>query len=1134
MWKDLSIQQKSEVMKMAISQGLIDLNEIKKMYDASIPNIEASSVNNTYSSVPYNPSPKDVRYDDGGHLYPAGGILTIGATSWPQVAINTVRNRLYDNLVPFGYHHPTERVYNSVIANKKELLEDGVMDDDTKETLDALWGTYLNIPNSNRHSVHSNNAIERSQGPDPNKVYYRLNNLDPIIDTVVDEGIGYEMSIRKDPRAPYVYYPHEGLKVGESKIVTAGNQVLGDFTVGRGRDDRGEYLSYSDTWDINPWQKTANQYGQNNEGSEPFLSKVARSLVPKQGDASFGIGTPVNIYDKIYLDDLYGLSSDAVRGTMYLPEVTIWGKANPRKRKINLSSPSDTFAYGGPLGNIYQGKGNKSQKLSKAERENRAMWAKGQPFYKEMRLWDTGLSDVALAGILGNMGLESGFIATASNGTHHGYLQNENSIRDYIVKYYGGYGHKQQMQYLQDGLRGKLRGGNTSMGKQLQRRFNNYTSAVKNVTDPIKASQLWEKYYEISGGQAMGARQRYAKHFYDQMSASGPGAFRRAKLDGTFSPIKDDKYIAYEPSINVESPVFHTAANDLQWQPTIVASSRQEDIAPLLVQNNKPLIVEPLENTSSTPKDFSAIWDQIFPKVENTQEEFNPLLDPSTQFTTLQSRPRYIPIQQEVVIPDFSFMANNGYKLFEPMQTLSYGGKVNRFDDGSIMIKQLPQEFVEQYPDMKVTTPSGNSVTLSEAFSKWGDTPILKNNVPHLSDFLTTQEQPGIATNREVELAQQHRTNEEFSRQMDNFWGGNWIRPSQIVGAFNPHGYEDNITFGERLLLGTDNTGLVSKEFMQKHPYISEGLNLAFDFATPGIMQEVKNIYNSARNYRQQLLHKSLNNPNIGYEDIDFSHRDSKIDNYIYGKWIAGEEVFPGKSQHFQRGLDPEVTDYLMKNKVGRDMLALEKEGVDPTFIESKRKNLEKIMKREVQVGEYSGADYEKAGKGHSGGTFYEDKNFISVNRDSKFPRGYVQKHEGTHLLDKYHTLTDEQSEILNSAYGKDFIDLPKWEEASDWLRDYTRMEAERVTTNRDARDLLLGDYQKFDIHAQNLIIDKMSDEKIIEAVKEANGYGRNYIEYLEKTNKLTPEKIQQFREAMKKVGVVTGATAGIAKATSN
>ena len=42
--------------------------------------------------------------------------------------------------------------------------------------------------------------------------------------------------------------------------------------------------------------------------------------------------------------------------------------------------------------------------------------------------------------------------------------------------------------------------------------------------------------------------------------------------------------------------------------------------------------------------------------------------------------------------------------------------------------------------------------------------------------------------------------------------------------------------------------------------------------------------------------------------------------------------------------------------------------------------------------------------------------------------------------------------------------------------------------------------------------------EDIIEAVETSNGYGRKYIEYLRKNNKLTPEKIEQFREAMIKV----------------
>ena len=67
MWKDLTIGQKSEVMRLAVQQGFSDLNNIKEMYDAATSVYNTSS-NNTYDNVPYNPSPKDVRYDDGGRL----------------------------------------------------------------------------------------------------------------------------------------------------------------------------------------------------------------------------------------------------------------------------------------------------------------------------------------------------------------------------------------------------------------------------------------------------------------------------------------------------------------------------------------------------------------------------------------------------------------------------------------------------------------------------------------------------------------------------------------------------------------------------------------------------------------------------------------------------------------------------------------------------------------------------------------------------------------------------------------------------------------------------------------------------------------------------------------------------------
>jgi hypothetical protein len=44
----------------------------------------------------------------------------------------------------------------------------------------------------------------------------------------------------------------------------------------------------------------------------------------------------------------------------------------------------------------------------------------------------------------------------------------------------------------------------------------------------------------------------------------------------------------------------------------------------------------------------------------------------------------------------------------------------------------------------------------------------------------------------------------------------------------------------------------------------------------------------------------------------------------------------------------------------------------------------------------------------------------------------------------------------------------------------------------------------------------------VFEAIEHANGYGRRYINRLRDEGKLTSKKAQQFREAMKHVGVAT------------
>ena len=96
---------------------------------------------------------------------------------------------------------------------------------------------------------------------------------------------------------------------------------LAAFTVGSGVDpQRGQYISMFDKWDINPFDKNGNVGG----GLTARISKVAG--IPQNFDATGGIGNPFYIYDRVYLDDYYGVNSkpqnsDELYGGYILPSI---------------------------------------------------------------------------------------------------------------------------------------------------------------------------------------------------------------------------------------------------------------------------------------------------------------------------------------------------------------------------------------------------------------------------------------------------------------------------------------------------------------------------------------------------------------------------------------------------------------------------------------------------------------------------------------------------------------------------------------------------------------------------------------------------------------------------------------------
>ena len=148
--------------------------------------------------------------------------------------INKLRRRLYDNILPFGYDKPVERLYNAIIKNKQERYSSNSdVNDNTKEILDDIWGQYLSIPSNERHyKQYSRNRIVPSQNGN-----YQLDNIDPVL-ADIKEYLPYYAYRQKGKISPKFQDSNTYdslLKIG-STIQPDNNQVLGTYTLTRKLD----------------------------------------------------------------------------------------------------------------------------------------------------------------------------------------------------------------------------------------------------------------------------------------------------------------------------------------------------------------------------------------------------------------------------------------------------------------------------------------------------------------------------------------------------------------------------------------------------------------------------------------------------------------------------------------------------------------------------------------------------------------------------------------------------------------------------------------------------------------------------------------------------------------------------------
>ena len=387
-WNDLSLKEKADVMKIAISNGIYNLSDIRKTYNEYA---EGGPKNNgnprpiTTGGAGYVPSSSsNVQIFNKEKIY--NRVLPTEMTGANTGPLDSVKQYLFNNdravdewfedYVPYINNSYGDAIEASRILNdlyKKAGTEKEQESLENSPTMKALMyqnlapemfvqeygkDTYLGMPQ--RFGTMRDAEYHPVNGKLVNGKYVSYMR-DPIfVDTeIIPTYQNYMMGItRKDN-------PESNVQ----RVTKNGNALvympfLNNATMSKGYDpNRGEYISIYDDWDYNT------------------------AVLGKAGDniSKFIGGQPFSIYDRYYLDDIFDVPKDK-RGSYYLPEVTV----TPDKKSTGgpLITLANEFSKGGKI-HIKPSHRGKFTRL-KERTGHSASWFKenGTPAQKKMATFE--------------------------------------------------------------------------------------------------------------------------------------------------------------------------------------------------------------------------------------------------------------------------------------------------------------------------------------------------------------------------------------------------------------------------------------------------------------------------------------------------------------------------------------------------------------------------------------------------------------------------------------------------------------------------------------------------------------------------------------------------------------------------
>lgn len=250
-------------------------------------------------------SPPMITTGGAGYIPPAPQVNMKPIVNLPK-SVNEARLRLYNMVSPaWGFTDDTiKATMDTMLHGTNDFVDSPVGTKVSDPYVDGVWAEYLQIPkNKRRSSYQLQKSSYRPTVGDASNVNY------------------YTIPVDADTKARLV---REGtaLQTGKNKNSRVlANYNSGTHTIGKGRDSEGDYVSYYDRFDLNPFSGISSETSLS---GNPVIKALGLDS-SKVGDLSFGIGKPLEFYDRIHLDDYYNVPQQ-YRGTSYLPEITIKGR----------------------------------------------------------------------------------------------------------------------------------------------------------------------------------------------------------------------------------------------------------------------------------------------------------------------------------------------------------------------------------------------------------------------------------------------------------------------------------------------------------------------------------------------------------------------------------------------------------------------------------------------------------------------------------------------------------------------------------------------------------------------------------------------------------------------------------------